>query len=50
MNPRGVSIIKSLTERERERRTRTAVDGFINARDIHSVMGRGTKTIMVVRQ
>ena len=50
MTPRGVDTNKGLTGREQGRGMRTAVDGFINAGDIYSLMGWGTRTTMVVWQ
>ena len=48
--PRGVGTNKSLTRRGRGHGMRTAVGGFINAGDIHSLMGWGTKTTTVIWQ
>ena len=50
VNPRGVGTNKGLTRCGRGRGTRTMVGGFINAGDIHSLMGWGTRTITVVWQ
>lgn len=36
---RDISTTKGLIGHKQRRRTKTAVDGFINARDIHSFMG-----------
>ena len=38
MNPKSVNTNKGLTERGQEHRSKTAVDGFINVRDIENLM------------
>ena len=50
VNPKGIGTNKSLTRLGRGRGTKTAITGFINAGDNHSLMRWGTRTTTVIWQ